>query len=80
MHSMVCLYLQIVIAFKDERFDPENAFDIYFNYPSLTQTLAFAQIHLPWKALFVSIPIISGGFNNVIHIKAAKRRQRMCLL
>ena len=72
MHSTVCVYLQISIAPKDKRFDAENAFDTYFNELSLTQTLSFAQIHLPWKALFVSIPIISGGFKNVINIKAAK--------
>ena len=79
MHSMVCLYLKISIDPKDDTFEAENAFDIYFNYPSLSQTLSFTQIHLPWKALFVSIPIISGGFNSVIHNKAAKRRQRICL-
>ena len=79
MHSMVCVYLEITISPKDERFDAENAFNTYFNELSLTQTLSFAQIHLPWKALFVSIPIISGGFNSVIHNKAAKRRQRICL-
>ena len=45
MHSMICEYLQITIAPKDDTFDAENAFDMYFTYPSLTQTLLFAQMH-----------------------------------
>ena len=42
---MVCIYLQIAIAPKDERFDAENAFDMYFNELSLAQTLSFKQKH-----------------------------------
>ena len=45
MHSMICVYLQIAIAPKDERFDAENAFDTCFNELSLTQTLSFTQMH-----------------------------------
>ena len=45
MHSMICEYLQITIAPKDDTFDAENAFNIYLNELSLTQTLSFTQMH-----------------------------------
>ena len=42
---MVCVYLQISTDPKDDTFDAENAFNIYFNELSLTQTLSFTQMH-----------------------------------